>query len=46
MNDEELELLYQEFVSWYGKPLPSLEHCPLECDYLLTLFKYYRNKNE
>jgi hypothetical protein len=35
-TDEDIE----EFMEWYGKPLPDPEHCPRELMYLYKLFVY------
>ena len=39
-----VELLYQELVEWYDKPLPSIEHEPIQFEYIVKLFMYFRNK--
>lgn len=40
---EEIEELGKEFVKWYGKPLPNLEHEPKQFEYLFRLFMYVRS---
>lgn len=44
MSDDEILTLYNEMVEYYGDRLPNFEHYPRQFAYCVTLWKYYKSK--
>ena len=44
MNDEEALKFYEELEEFYGDKLPNFEHYPKQFAQCVTLFRYYKSK--
>lgn len=44
MTDQELAIIYSEFLNFYDDNVPSMEHEPKRFEYYVKLFLYSRRK--
>jgi hypothetical protein len=44
MTDEEVTNFYNELVDHYGETLANFEHEPKRFQYQVTIYKYYKSK--
>ena len=46
LSDEQVLEMYNDFVTWYGREIPSMEHEPMRFAAAVRSYRYYKDREK